>query len=93
MVTSYKKMDNVYIFLPSPHYFPLIYFILFYYYNNRRGAAAGMVLSAVLGAFVLLALIGTMCGGRRKRSKAWVTIAGMFVLYGKYKYIYIYIIE
>ncbi|CAO3646891.1 unnamed protein product [Cunninghamella echinulata] len=46
-----------------------------------RGAAAGMVLSAVLGAFVLLALIGTMCGGRRKRSKAWVTIAGMFVLY------------
>ncbi|CAO3628894.1 unnamed protein product [Cunninghamella blakesleeana] len=46
-----------------------------------EGAAAGMVLSAVLGAFVLLALIGTMCGGRRKRSKAWVTIAGMFVLY------------
>ncbi|KAI8088676.1 uncharacterized protein BX664DRAFT_331084 [Halteromyces radiatus] len=46
-----------------------------------RGAAAGMVLSAILGAFVLLALLGTMCSGRRKRAKAWMTLAGLFVIY------------
>ncbi|KAI8069879.1 hypothetical protein BC940DRAFT_17068 [Gongronella butleri] len=46
-----------------------------------RGAAAGMVLSVILGAFVLLALLGTMCSERRKRAKAWVTLSGLFVLY------------
>ncbi|CAO3584548.1 unnamed protein product [Absidia cylindrospora] len=46
-----------------------------------RGAAAGMVLSVILGAFVMLALLGTMCSGRRKRSGAWVTLAGLFILY------------
>ncbi|KAI8343054.1 hypothetical protein BC941DRAFT_465223 [Chlamydoabsidia padenii] len=46
-----------------------------------RGAAAGMVLSVILGAIVILALIGTMCSGRRKRAKAWATLSGLFVLY------------
>ncbi|SAM02351.1 hypothetical protein [Absidia glauca] len=46
-----------------------------------RGAAAAVVLSAILGAFVILALLGTMCSGRRKRARAWVTIAGLLLLY------------
>ncbi|CAO3595147.1 unnamed protein product [Absidia cylindrospora] len=46
-----------------------------------RGAAAGMVISAILGAIVLLALVGTMCSGRHKRAKAWATLAGLFILY------------
>ncbi|KAI8376054.1 uncharacterized protein BYT42DRAFT_645723 [Radiomyces spectabilis] len=46
-----------------------------------RAASAGMLVSAILGALAIVALIGTMCSSRRKRAKAWVTVAGLFALH------------
>ncbi|ORX58048.1 hypothetical protein DM01DRAFT_203391 [Hesseltinella vesiculosa] len=46
-----------------------------------RGAAAGVVLSVILGAFVLIVLLVTMCSGRRKRAGAWATLSGLLILY------------
>ncbi|KAI8890406.1 hypothetical protein K501DRAFT_319742 [Backusella circina FSU 941] len=46
-----------------------------------RAAGAGMILSAIIGGLVIVSLLGIMCSNRRKRARAWVSIACMFILY------------
>ncbi|KAI9008801.1 hypothetical protein CLU79DRAFT_891723 [Phycomyces nitens] len=45
-----------------------------------RASAAGMVLATIIGGLAILALLGTLCGGRLNRERAWSGVAGLFVI-------------